>query len=53
MCIDFKDLNKACPKDCYPLPEIDLKGGSYKLGDLEGKRLPRHWNGKTLRKFYV
>ncbi|KAJ0489324.1 putative nucleotidyltransferase, Ribonuclease H [Helianthus annuus] len=29
------------------------KGGSYKLGDLEGKRLPRHWNGKTLRKFYV
>ncbi|XP_022015096.1 uncharacterized protein LOC110914618 [Helianthus annuus] len=21
----FKDLNKACPKDCYPLPEIDLK----------------------------
>ncbi|KAI3688002.1 hypothetical protein L1987_81708 [Smallanthus sonchifolius] len=25
MCIDYKDLNKACPKDCYPLPEIDLK----------------------------
>ncbi|KAK9050039.1 hypothetical protein SSX86_030992 [Deinandra increscens subsp. villosa] len=25
MCIDFKDLNKACPKDCYPLPEIDFK----------------------------
>ncbi|XP_076942803.1 uncharacterized protein LOC143612788 [Bidens hawaiensis] len=25
MCIDFKDLNKSCPKDCYPLPEIDLK----------------------------
>ncbi|GJT98258.1 hypothetical protein Tco_1093776 [Tanacetum coccineum] len=23
MCIDFKDLNKACPKDLYPLPEID------------------------------
>ncbi|XP_076893835.1 uncharacterized protein LOC143545954 [Bidens hawaiensis] len=22
MCIDFKDLNKACPIDCYPLPEI-------------------------------
>ena len=28
MCIDFKDLNKACPKDCYPLPEVDLKIGS-------------------------
>ncbi|XP_071726475.1 uncharacterized protein [Rutidosis leptorrhynchoides] len=25
MCIDFKDLNKAYPKDNYPLPEIDLK----------------------------
>ncbi|XP_071714720.1 uncharacterized protein [Rutidosis leptorrhynchoides] len=25
MNIDFKDLNKACPKDNYPLPEIDLK----------------------------
>ncbi|KAK1433246.1 hypothetical protein QVD17_10155 [Tagetes erecta] len=23
MCIDFKDLNNACPKDCYPLPDID------------------------------
>ncbi|XP_068498362.1 uncharacterized protein [Phaseolus vulgaris] len=23
MCVDFKDLNKACPKDSYPLPSID------------------------------
>ncbi|XP_073152515.1 uncharacterized protein [Henckelia pumila] len=23
MCVDFRDLNKACPKDCYPLPRID------------------------------
>ena len=23
MCIDFTDLNKACPKDSYPLPKID------------------------------
>ncbi|XP_071738763.1 uncharacterized protein [Rutidosis leptorrhynchoides] len=23
LCIDFKDINKACPKDNYPLPEID------------------------------
>ncbi|KAL0405404.1 UNVERIFIED_CONTAM: hypothetical protein Slati_3854300 [Sesamum latifolium] len=23
MCIDFRDLNKACPKDFYPLPIID------------------------------
>ncbi|XP_073121471.1 uncharacterized protein [Henckelia pumila] len=20
MCVDFRDLNKACPKDCYPVP---------------------------------
>ncbi|XP_015973157.1 uncharacterized protein LOC107496419 [Arachis duranensis] len=23
MCADFTDLNKACPKDSYPLPNID------------------------------
>ncbi|KAL0378609.1 UNVERIFIED_CONTAM: Transposon Ty3-G Gag-Pol polyprotein [Sesamum radiatum] len=23
MCIDFRDLNKACPKDFYPLLQID------------------------------
>ena len=23
MCVDFMDLNKACPKDSYPLPQID------------------------------
>ncbi|WVY89245.1 hypothetical protein V8G54_034759 [Vigna mungo] len=23
MCVDFTDLNKACPKDNYPLPSID------------------------------
>ena len=23
MCVDFTDLNKACPKDNYPLPWID------------------------------
>ncbi|KAL0428261.1 UNVERIFIED_CONTAM: Polyprotein P3 [Sesamum latifolium] len=24
MCVDFTDLNKACPKDSYSLPRIDL-----------------------------
>lgn len=24
MCIDFTNLNKACPKDDYPLPRIDI-----------------------------
>nr|KYP57237.1 Transposon Ty3-G Gag-Pol polyprotein [Cajanus cajan] len=23
MCVDYTDLNKACPKDSYPLPSID------------------------------
>ena len=23
LCVDFMDLNKACPKDPYPLPRID------------------------------
>ena len=23
MCVDFTDLNKACPKDTFPLPRID------------------------------
>jgi hypothetical protein len=34
MCVDFTDLNKACPKDPYPLPSIDrlIDGASgYKL----------------------
>ncbi|GJU69186.1 hypothetical protein Tco_1255445 [Tanacetum coccineum] len=25
MCVDFTDINKACPKECYPLPEIKWK----------------------------
>lgn len=34
MCIDYTDLNKACPKDSYPLPSIDtlVDGASgYKM----------------------
>ncbi|GKA70142.1 hypothetical protein Tco_0776206 [Tanacetum coccineum] len=34
MCVDFTDINKACPKDCYPLPEID-----WKIESLAGFRL--------------
>ena len=34
MCVDFTDLNKACPKDSFPLPRIDALVNStseYKL----------------------
>ncbi|GKE53085.1 reverse transcriptase domain-containing protein, partial [Tanacetum coccineum] len=31
MCVDFKDLNKACPKDGYPLPKIDWKVESLRV----------------------
>ena len=24
MCVDFTDLNKACLKDSYPLPRVDV-----------------------------
>ena len=24
MCVDFTNLNKACPKDIYPLPRVDV-----------------------------
>ena len=24
MCVDFRDLNKVCPKDDFPLPYIDV-----------------------------
>nr|GEW95853.1 reverse transcriptase domain-containing protein [Tanacetum cinerariifolium] len=34
MCIDFTNLNKACPKDSYPLPEIDQN-----IESLEGFKL--------------
>lgn len=34
MCIDYSDLNNACPKDHYPFPEIDQK-----VESLEGFQL--------------
>ncbi|GJT70438.1 hypothetical protein Tco_1029724 [Tanacetum coccineum] len=54
MCIDFKNLNSACSKDYYPLPDIDGKiksvaGFQYKFLDrsmdsdkyLEGQSMQR------------
>jgi hypothetical protein len=34
MCIDFTDLNKACPKDEFPLPRIDSLLGAAASSEL-------------------
>ncbi|GAA0143735.1 hypothetical protein LIER_35799 [Lithospermum erythrorhizon] len=37
MCTDFTRINKVCPKDCYPLPNIDRlvdSGTAYKVVDF-------------------
>ena len=40
MCVDFKYLNKACPKDDFPLPHIDVLGdntaGSALISFIDG-----------------
>ena len=40
MCIDFTDLNDACPKDCFPLPRIgmliDATAGNEMLSFMDG-----------------
>ena len=34
MCVNFTDLNKACPKDSYPLPRIDTLVDSTAIHEL-------------------
>ena len=40
MCVDFKDLNKACPKDDFPFPHInvlvDNMAGSVLMSFMDG-----------------
>ena len=39
MCVDFTDLNRACPKDNFPLPSIDrlvdASAGHYVLSFMD------------------
>ena len=35
MCVDYRDLNKASPKDDYPLPNIDMIVNNTASHDLE------------------
>jgi hypothetical protein len=40
MCVDFRDLNRACPKDDFPLPHIDVlvdnTAGSALMSFMDG-----------------
>ena len=40
MCVDFRDLNKACPKDDFPLPHINVSvdntAGSALMSFMDG-----------------
>ena len=40
MCVDFRDLNKACPKDDFPFPHIDVlvdnTSGSVLMSFMDG-----------------
>ena len=36
VCVDFRDLNKASPKDDFPLPHIDMLVGHSMLSFMDG-----------------
>ena len=40
MCVDFRDLNKACPKDDFPFPHIDVL-----VDSMEGSSLMSFMDG--------
>ncbi|XP_076881491.1 uncharacterized protein LOC143529619 [Bidens hawaiensis] len=48
------DTRKLGPKweGPYVIKEAH-SGGSYKLNDMEGKKVPHHWSGMHIRKFIV
>ena len=62
LCIDFIDINKACPKDSFPLPRIDIIVDAMADHELlsfmnssagHGPQRPRedlicHWSGNLL-----
>ncbi|XP_037491707.1 uncharacterized protein LOC119369460 [Jatropha curcas] len=43
MCVDYRDLNKACPKDDFPLPHIDLL-----VDRMAGHDGPNGWTKRWL-----
>nr|GEV68796.1 putative reverse transcriptase domain-containing protein [Tanacetum cinerariifolium] len=52
ICVDFKDLNKACSKDGYPLPEIDSAKETVSavlMTKREAKQMPIYFVNRELR----
>ena len=51
LCIDFTDVNWACPKDSFPLPWIDVivdaAAGHKLLGFIDTSSIPRARRRKT------
>nr|KYP58231.1 hypothetical protein KK1_004525 [Cajanus cajan] len=51
MCVDYTDLNKACPKDSYPLPNIDRLSHyvppDLVLRQIHQKHVPREQNARA------
>uniref|UniRef100_A0A151UDF3 Transposon Ty3-G Gag-Pol polyprotein n=1 Tax=Cajanus cajan TaxID=3821 RepID=A0A151UDF3_CAJCA len=45
MCVDYTDLNKACPKDSHPLPSIDRLISSF--DEFTIKHVPREQNARA------
>ncbi|GJV12566.1 reverse transcriptase domain-containing protein [Tanacetum coccineum] len=52
MCVNFKDLNNACPKDGYPLPEIDWKVESLNAGATYQRLVDKAFHKQIGRKKY-
>jgi hypothetical protein len=59
MCIDFTDLNKACPKDEFPLPRCwglvlkcyELRTRQHKMLNVNALRSLKHYLLKDLMNF--
>ncbi|KAK3025927.1 hypothetical protein RJ639_041317 [Escallonia herrerae] len=55
ICIDYTDLNKACPKDSYPLPKIDLlidaTSGHELLSFMDAKLKDFTWTDNCQKSF--
>ncbi|KAI5335513.1 hypothetical protein L3X38_025646 [Prunus dulcis] len=61
VCVDYTDLNKACPKDNFPLPRIDQlvdsTSGNQLLSFMDAysgyNQIMMHWDDKTKTSFII